>query len=133
MDTSKIQAFPPMRKISLSRLKNLQKLIVYGKFSHQTIKWKSLYFTRWISREKQIPNWSTLANISGSKKSFLRHSKNNYGLHLVFDGYGIDKFIGLDFLFSLVSLFLATQALFFLSFFNILEDIQALMFHWPYP
>lgn len=28
--------------------KNLQKPAVYRKFSHQKIRWKSLYFTRWM-------------------------------------------------------------------------------------
>ena len=50
MDTSKIQAFPPsvlVRKISLKRLKNLQKLSVYGESPHPAITWRSLYFTLW--------------------------------------------------------------------------------------
>ena len=58
MDTSKIQAFPPnvlVRKIALNRLKNLQKLSVYGKSPHQAITWKSLYFTRWNLQTKANP------------------------------------------------------------------------------
>ena len=40
MDTRKIQAFPAnvlVRKISLNRLKNLQKMAVYGKSPHRVI------------------------------------------------------------------------------------------------
>ena len=50
MDTSKIQAFPPnvlVRKISLKRLKNLQKLSVYGKSPAWAITWRSLHFALW--------------------------------------------------------------------------------------
>ena len=48
MNTSKIQGFPPnvlLRKISLNRLKNLQKLSVYRKSPHRTITWRSFYVT----------------------------------------------------------------------------------------
>ena len=56
MDTSKIEAFPPnvlVTKISLNRLKNLQKLSVHGKSLHRVITWSSLYFfTLWNFQTK---------------------------------------------------------------------------------
>ena len=55
MDTRKIQAFPAnvlVRKISLNRLKNLQKMAVYGKSPHRVITWRSLYFTLWNLQTK---------------------------------------------------------------------------------
>ena len=55
MDTSKIQAFPPnvlVRKISLKRLKNLQKLSVYGKSPAWAITWRSLHFALWNLQTK---------------------------------------------------------------------------------
>ena len=48
MDTSKMQAFPPnvfVRKITLNRLENLQKLFVYGKSPPRAITCRNLYFT----------------------------------------------------------------------------------------
>ena len=48
MDTSKIHAFPPnvlVTKIFLNRLKNLQKLSVYGKSPHRAILCKLLFYT----------------------------------------------------------------------------------------
>ena len=55
MDTSEIQAFPPNvleRKISLNRLKNLQKLSAYGKSPHQAVTSRNLYFTLWNLQTK---------------------------------------------------------------------------------
>ena len=48
MDTNKIQTVLPnvlVSKISPNRLKNLQKLPVYGKSPHQAIRWEKMYFT----------------------------------------------------------------------------------------
>ena len=59
MDTSEIQAFPPNvleRKISLNRLKNLQKLSVYGKSPHRQLRRETCILHYGISRQKQIPN-----------------------------------------------------------------------------
>ena len=55
MDTSKIQAIPLnvlVRKICLNRLKNLEKLSVYGKSPLRAITWRSLNFTLWNIQTK---------------------------------------------------------------------------------
>ena len=60
MDTKqKIRAFPPnvlVRKISLNRLKNLQKLSVYGKSLTRQLGGKACILHDGISRQKQITN-----------------------------------------------------------------------------
>ena len=59
MDTSKIQAFQPnvlVRKISLNRLKNLQKLSVYRKSPPRVITEEACILHYGISRQNQIPN-----------------------------------------------------------------------------
>ena len=67
MDTNKIQAFPPnslVRKISLNRLKNLQKLSVSGKPPHQAITWRSLHFTLWNLQAKANSQLIDISNYS---------------------------------------------------------------------
>ena len=64
MNTSKIQAFPQnvlVRNISLNRLKNLQKLTVYGKSPPRAIRWsgEACILHHGISRQEQIPNERT--------------------------------------------------------------------------
>ena len=74
LDTSK----PPnvlVMKISLKRLKNIQKLSVYGKFPHRAITWRSLYFTLWNLKTK-ANSWSI--DISKHSRAYTC-LKNNYG------------------------------------------------------
>ena len=79
MDTSKIEAFPPnvlVTKISLNRLKKLQKLSVHGKSPHRVITWRSLYFfTLWNLQTKAN---SSLASISKHPRGYACF-KNNKG------------------------------------------------------
>ena len=59
MDTSKIQAFPPnvlVRKISLNRLKNLQKLSVPENLLPGQLRGEACILHYGIPRQKQIPN-----------------------------------------------------------------------------
>ena len=61
--------------MSLNRLKNLQKLSVYGKSPHKANIGKACILHYGMSRQKQIANYLTLANIPESTRAL----KNNYG------------------------------------------------------
>ena len=59
MDRIKIQAFPAnvlVRKISLSRLKSLQKLSAYGNLLTGQLRGEAFTLHYGIYRQKQIPN-----------------------------------------------------------------------------
>ena len=65
-----------VRKISLNRLENLQKLPVYGKSPHQRqLRGEACILHYGMSRQKQIPNLSTLANLPVFKKGELASKK----------------------------------------------------------
>ena len=65
-----------VRKISLNRLENLQKLPVYGKSPHQRqLRGEACILHYGMSRQKQIPNSSTLANLPVFKKGELATKK----------------------------------------------------------
>ena len=65
-----------VRKISLNRLENLQKLPVYGKSPHQRqLRGEACILHYGMSRQKQIPNLLTLANLPVFKKGELASKK----------------------------------------------------------